>query len=41
MEWNKEAYQYLHGDNWTVLRFWSKEIKNNLDVRVRMIADEF
>lgn len=40
MERDKEVNQYLLSDNWTVLRFWSKEIKNNLEVCVKMIVDE-
>ncbi len=39
MERDKEVNQYLLSDNWTLLRFWSKEIKNNLEVCVNMIVD--
>lgn len=40
IERDKEVNQYLLSDNWTVLRFGSKEIKNNLEVCVKMIVDE-
>mgnify|MGYP003428262441 CR=1 FL=1 len=40
MERDKEVNQYLLSNNWTVLRFWSKEIKNNLEVCIKMIVVE-
>jgi DNA mismatch endonuclease (patch repair protein) len=40
IERDKEVNQYLCSDNWTVLRFWSSEIKNNLQDSVNMIVNE-
>jgi len=40
MERDKEVNQYLSFDNWTVLRFWSSEIKNNLYECMEKIATE-
>lgn len=40
IERDKEVNQYLRSDNWTVLRFWSSEIKNNLQDCVNMIVNE-
>jgi DNA mismatch endonuclease (patch repair protein) len=40
MERDKEVNQYLLSDNWTVLRFWSREIKNNLNGCIEKIVTE-
>lgn len=40
MERDKEVNEYLLSENWTILRFWSKEIKNNLDKCIQKITTE-
>jgi DNA mismatch endonuclease (patch repair protein) len=37
IERDKEVNQYLLSNNWFVFRFWSKEIKNNLDKCLEII----
>lgn len=40
MQRDIEVNTYLESQNWKVLRFWSNEIKNNLDECVRLIEKE-
>jgi DNA mismatch endonuclease (patch repair protein) len=40
IERDKEVNEYLTNSGWKVLRFWSKEIKNNLDKCVETIITE-
>lgn len=37
---DKEVNEYLTSQGWTVLRFWSKEVKKNLDEVVKVIKNE-
>ncbi len=36
---DKEVNEYLTANGWTVLRFWSKEVKTNLDGVVAVIKE--
>lgn len=40
MERDKEVNQYLTLNGWTVLRFWSKEIEDDLELCIEKIIDE-
>lgn len=40
MERDKEVNQYLALNGWTVLRFWSKEIEDDLELCIEKIIDE-
>ena len=35
-----EVNQYLRSNNWTVIRFWRKEVKNQLENCMEQIIDE-
>ena len=39
MERDREVNEHLQSEGWIVLRFWGKEIKNNLDRCVEIIAE--
>lgn len=40
IERDKEVNKYLTSNGWTVLRFWSKEIEDNLELCIEKITDE-
>lgn len=40
IERDKEVNEYLISQGWTVLRFWSKEVRKNLDEVVNKIQEE-
>ena len=39
MQRDKEVNEHLRANGWTVLRFWSQEVKKNLDGCVAIIKD--
>ena len=39
IERDKEVNEYLEANGWTVLRFWSNEVRKNLDGCVAIIKD--
>ena len=40
IERDKEVNEYLTNNGWTILRFWSKEVKNNLWECINRITSE-
>lgn len=38
---DNEINQFLQQNDWTVIRFWSKDIKNNLNFCIEKIGNEF
>lgn len=41
IERDNEVNQFLQQNGWTVIRFWSKDIKNNLNFCIEKIGNEF
>lgn len=40
IERDREVNEFLTGENWKVIRIWSKDLKKNLSVHVERIIDE-